>query len=80
MDAIAPALIGIGIWFAYEAWKNPDPHPLQKFATALGNQASGLGPITPTSEGGTGATATGGVTVNPNTGVARIPGLPAGAQ
>ena len=63
MDAIAPALIGIGIWFAYEAWKNPDPHPLQKFTTAL---AAG----TPNKPGQTGFGAAV-VPVNQSTGVAQ---------
>lgn len=35
MDAVAPALIGIGLWFAYEAYKNPNPTPLAKFTAAL---------------------------------------------
>lgn len=35
MDAVAPALIGIGIYLAYEAWTNAEPHPIQKLITAL---------------------------------------------
>jgi hypothetical protein len=43
VDAVAPALIGIGIWLAYEAWTNADPTPLAKFTAALGvSQGSNL--------------------------------------
>lgn len=37
MDAIFPALIGIGLWFMYEAWTNPTPHPVAKVTTTLSN-------------------------------------------
>lgn len=36
MDAIAPALVGLGIWFCFEAWTTSDPHPIAKITAALG--------------------------------------------
>lgn len=51
MDAIAPALIGLGLWFAYHAWTNPDPHPIEGIYKALGGSFTGTGsassPLTP---------------------------------
>ncbi len=35
MDAIAPALIGLGLFLMYEAYKNPSPTPLVKAKTAI---------------------------------------------
>lgn len=44
MDAVAPALIGLGIYLMYEAWRshttgNP-PTPLAKIKTALSGNAT----------------------------------------
>ena len=56
MDAVAPALIGIGLWLCYEAWTNPDAAPLVKIKSALGGPLSGSGtvssPYTTTASGG----------------------------
>ncbi len=35
MDAIAPALIGLGLFLMYEAYKNPSPAPVQKAIGAI---------------------------------------------
>lgn len=60
MDAIFPALIGLGLWLAYEAWTNPDPTPIAKITAALsGNPLSGSGTAaSPYSVPGTAAPAT----------------------
>jgi hypothetical protein len=47
MDAIAPALIGIGLWLAYEAWTNPSPTPIASFKARLGMTASPASTVTP---------------------------------
>lgn len=47
MDAVFPALIGIGLWFCYEAWESGKtgdaPHPIAKVTAALGVASSGGG-------------------------------------
>ena len=63
MDAVAPALIGLGLWLAYEAWTNPTPHPIAKVTAALGTGA----PSQPGQAGFGAAT----VPVNQSTGVAQ---------
>ena len=35
MDAVAPAIIGLGIYLIYEAYKNPSPTPLAKIKSAI---------------------------------------------
>lgn len=40
MDAVAPALIGLGIFFMYEAYKNTSPTPIEKIKAALGTSLS----------------------------------------
>jgi hypothetical protein len=43
VDAIAPALIGLGLWFCYEAWTTSDPHPIAKIKSRLTGSAPGGG-------------------------------------
>jgi hypothetical protein len=46
VDAVAPALIGLGIWFMYEAWKTPAgsaPTPIASIKSALQGSGSLLG-------------------------------------
>lgn len=72
MDAIFPALIGIGLWLCYEAWTNPVPHPLQKVKVALGDKSGappGIPAGTPNTPGQPGYGAALGE-VNPQTGIA----------
>jgi hypothetical protein len=47
MDAIAPALIGLGLWLCYEAWTNPSAAPIVKIKQALGapSAASTVAPL-----------------------------------
>jgi hypothetical protein len=64
VDAVAPALIGIGLWLCYEAWTNPDAAPLTKIQSALGS-----GTVTTT-----GGTAQGSLNVPNPQAVSTIPG------
>lgn len=80
MDAIFPALIGLGLWFAYEAWESgksgTSPHPIAKIKTALGDlNAGGIPTGTPSQPGQPGYGAALGE-VNPQTGIAA--GAPGG--
>ena len=44
MDAVAPLLIGVGLWLAYEAYKNPSPTPITSALAGL--KGTSTGPIT----------------------------------
>lgn len=46
MDAIAPAIIGIGIYLMYEAFKNTSPTPIAKIKSAItGASSSSVTPL-----------------------------------
>lgn len=46
MDAVAPAIIGIGIYLMYEAFKNTNPTPVAKIKSAItGAAASTVAPL-----------------------------------
>lgn len=60
MDAVFPAVIGLGLWFAYEAWTNPTPTPIAKIKTAITGTASSVGALD-VGSGGTNSATTGGV-------------------
>ena len=57
MDAVAPALIGVGLWLAYEAFKNPTPAPISKAIAALKGAPT---PANPVASGPGSSIATGG--------------------
>jgi hypothetical protein len=78
VDAVAPALIGFGLWLCYEAWTNPNAAPIAKVKAALGSGTTSGGGAVATPNPTTGVV--GQVLVNPNTGVAIVPGLGAKAQ
>jgi hypothetical protein len=80
VDAVAPGLIGLGLWFCYEAWTSHTtgsaPHPIAKAKAFLTNSSSG----STTNISQTAPAAQGSVTVNPNTGQAYVGGYPVKAQ
>jgi hypothetical protein len=41
VDAVAPAIIGLGIYLMYEAYKNKNPTPIAKFKAALAGESTG---------------------------------------
>lgn len=47
MDAIAPAIIGIGIYLMYEAFKNTSPTPIAKIKNAITGASSADSTVTP---------------------------------
>lgn len=46
MDAVAPLLIGVGLWLAYEAYKNPTPTPITSALAGLRGTSTTTGPLT----------------------------------
>jgi hypothetical protein len=59
VDAVAPALIGFGLWLCYEAWTNPNAAPIAKVKKALGSGSS-AGALD-VGAGGTNSATTGGI-------------------
>jgi hypothetical protein len=40
VDALAPALVAIGLWLMYEAYKNPAPTPITTAKTKIAAKGS----------------------------------------
>lgn len=58
MDWIAPAVIGIGFWFLYEAWQSHTtgtaPHPVAKIIAAVQGDSSTASTVAPLPSSGSG--------------------------